>query len=60
MIAIVIVVLFTGAAFAVDLQFLKQVAHGPCCLNEGLNTGTKAVDICAVQSDFAPGKCSPS
>lgn len=33
---------------------------GSCCLNGGLNTGTKAVDICAVQSDFAPGKCSPS
>lgn len=42
-----------------DLQFKTAVTEGQCCEN-GLNTGTLAVDICAVSADFNTDNCEPS
>jgi Flp pilus assembly protein TadG len=42
-----------------DLQFQTRVAEGQCCSN-GLNAGTRVVDICAVTANFDANNCKPS
>jgi Flp pilus assembly protein TadG len=39
--------------------FTPKTIQGTCCSGDGIDTGTKVVNICAVNADFSTSRCQP-